>query len=305
MASMVPMPEEEPESTHQHEPHPIQEGGVAFEPEYVYESAAVSAEDQQWERDMIEGIGRLASLVGESLHAGPDSHLLSRDSILSLVADHFRGHSGDLVYSLAHAFHDFDLYRGLDKVPLLGSDDASVPVSIQTVKRRLEAAGVAEHDESYEHPGALQAAIDKWADLDDTYASGTIEQASEVLHENLESFMTNRFGGLRMWANEGIPERVRQRGTMTNADFESPVSPNVGTGLFRVTVKCKAPGYRILVSPAYFIDWLYFGAPSTPVTNEMLPGRYIFGTDSIDGSVVSDGVIFRIPTDFTPHLVRF
>jgi hypothetical protein len=104
----------------------------------------------------------------------------------------FKGHSGDLEASLARALDDFDHYRELDQVPLLHSDDGSAPVSMRTVKRRLEAAGLSEQDESYAHPNELRSAIDKWIALDDAYAVGTIEEASEALHDNLETFMTNR-----------------------------------------------------------------------------------------------------------------
>jgi len=259
----------------------------------------------QWERDVAESIERLAGLMRDSVLSKPSSHFQSIDSIVRIAGDHFQGHSGDLEASLFRAFKDFDHYRGLGRVPLLNSDDASLPVSIRTVKRRLDASGFLEHEETYTHSSALRAAIDKWADLDDAYAVGTVEEAAESFHDNLETFMTNRFGGLRMWESAEVPERIPHGRVMNDAKTEGPTSSNIGTGLFRVTVKCKAPGYRILVSPAYFIDWVYFGAPSTPVTNGMLPGRYIFGTDSVDGSVISDGVIFRIPNDFTPNLERF
>jgi hypothetical protein len=203
------------------------------------------------------------------------------------------------------ALNDFDHYRNFDRVPLQNSADASIPVSIRTVERDLAALGLLEPGEKYLQPSTLRAAIERWVDLHDARSMGTVEEASESFQGKIETFMTNRFGGLRMWKNKEVPERIPRRGVMADAKFDSPTSPDIASGLFRVTVRCNNTGYRIIVSPAYFIDWSYFGSPSTPVTREMLPGRYIFGTDSINGSIIPDKLVFRIPSDFTPDLKGF
>jgi hypothetical protein len=313
MSSMMPMPEEEPEKNQEQEFIQAQEGSYNYQPEYEaqyeYEATAAPAEDNEHERAVAESIRRTASLVRGHLRGGPNSYgLWPREAIVNILKTQFQEHAGDLIASLARALDDFDQYRELDQVPLLFSgdwDSPPAPVSIRTVRRRLEAAGLLNHEEAITSPKSLQNVLGNWSALDDAFDVRTVEEASDALYENLETFMTNRHGGIRIWEKGEVAERVPARGIETHDDFDEPTSSNIDTGLFRVTVKCNAPGYRILVSPAYFIDWAYFGSPSTPVTREMLPGRYIFGTDSIGGTVISDKLVFRIPNDFAPEIKRF
>jgi hypothetical protein len=74
----------------------------------------------------------------------------------------------------------------------------------------------------------------------------------------------------------------------------------------QVQVSCITPGLRIHISSAYFINWVYFGSPTTPVIGYTLPGRYIF---SGDGAMLPkreiDDIVFNISPSFQPSLVRF
>ena len=309
MGSMMPMPEEVPEEERHDQ---MQEERYEYPQEYRiwsqdYPSDAILAEYlRQPEAAIADSISRIADLVRAHLLGGPNSsYLIPRSAILQTLNMEFKEHSGDLKYSLGRALNDFDHYRQVNQVPLLLSDGGGAPVAMRTVQKGLESNGLLKSDEKLTDPNNLQKAIDNWMTLDETHTVGRVEEASDALHDNLETFLGSRYGGLRMWEKSEFAQRVPSRGAATDPDFDEPTSPNIDTGLFRVTVKCKAKGYRILVSPAYFIDWVYFGAPSTPVTSEMLPGRYIFGTDSIGRSVVSDGLVFRIPASFNPQLMRF
>jgi hypothetical protein len=71
-------------------------------------------------------------------------------------------------------------------------------------------------------------------------------------------------------------------------------------------VACGTPGLRIHISPAYFISWIYFGSPTTPVSSYVLPGRYVFAGDGpMLPQLTVDNGIFSIPPNYTLTLARF
>jgi hypothetical protein len=141
-----------------------------------------------------------------------------------------------------------------------------------------------------------------------------VHEAVEGVERNLSSFLSYRFAGMKRWREwiQGIGGRFfggskgpsRSRGP---GGGSSPPPPAVGPGGgLQVQVSCLTPGLRIHVSPAYFITWVVFGSPTTPVTSYVLPGRYVF---SGDGPMLPkrtrDHGVFCIPPTYHPTLTRF
>jgi len=146
-----------------------------------------------------------------------------------------------------------------------------------------------------------------------------IREALEVVQRNLTSFLSYRFAGMqRSWTQE---VETRERGEMKRrgssptsgkSKGSTPPPPPVGSlptagppGVLRVQVSSLTPGLRIHVANAYFINWVYFGSPTTPVVGYVLPGRYVFAGDGPTlPNRTEDPTVFCIPNDFFPA-VRF
>jgi hypothetical protein len=140
-----------------------------------------------------------------------------------------------------------------------------------------------------------------------------VREAEGGIQRSLSDFLSYRFAGMKRWAEwiqeigthrPGIPRWLfRRKGSTGNPPPPPAVSP--GGGL-RVRVSCSTRGLRIHVSPAYFISWVYFGSPTSPVVGYVLPGRYIFAGD---GPMLpkrkKDPTVFCIPADYYPDLKRF
>ena len=127
----------------------------------------------------------------------------------------------------------------------------------------------------------------------------TMADAREVtggVERSLKSFLSYRFAGMKQWG-EWIQGRNRS----------ATPPPAVGPGgALQVQVSCLTPGLRIHISPAYFINWVFFGSPTTPVTSYVLPGRYVFAGDGpMQPKRTKDHGIFCIPPTYHPALTRF
>jgi hypothetical protein len=149
----------------------------------------------------------------------------------------------------------------------------------------------------------------------------SLGEAEGGLQRSLSGFLSYRFAGIRKWAEwiQGVygPGSLRRPfgGKLPppppppggSSPGSSPVPPAVGAGGgLQVQVSCLTPGLRLHISPAYFISWVYFGSPTTPVSSYVLPGRYIFAGD---GPMLprrrKDPTVFCIPADYYPTLTRF
>lgn len=142
----------------------------------------------------------------------------------------------------------------------------------------------------------------------------SLGEAHEGLQRSLNEFLSFRFAGIKKW-NEwihGMSASFNNQGgghpTSSNPNgsgVSPPPAVGAGGGL-QVQVSCLTPGLRVHISPAYFINWVYFGSPTSPVTSYVLPGRYVF---SGDGPMLPkrkrDNGVFNIPPDYHPSLVRF
>jgi hypothetical protein len=132
-----------------------------------------------------------------------------------------------------------------------------------------------------------------------------LEEAEGGLKRNLGGFLSYRFAGMKRWG-----EWIQGRYGISRSKLPSggtPPPPAVGPGGgMQVQVSCLTPGLRIHISPAYFITWVYFGSPTTPVAGYVLPGRYVFAGDGpMQPRRKKDPAVFCIPADYHPTLTRF
>jgi hypothetical protein len=85
------------------------------------------------------------------------------------------------------------------------------------------------------------------------------------------------------------------------APADRPVRSNP---YLEVEIHTEESGLRIHYTPSYFIDWSnVFGAPTTPLSGWILPGRYKFGAMRANGELLTDNSNFDVPPTTTAHLV--
>lgn len=114
------------------------------------------------------------------------------------------------------------------------------------------------------------------------------------LHDSLTTFLTTRIFGIKSQNNNRI-----------NKNVSSKLNQNLSMAYLNVVVKTNKPGLQISFAPAYFISWMYFGAPTTPVSGHLQPGRYIFGgRGSLLPKFTYDPTIFKVPPNTTCALAN-
>jgi hypothetical protein len=147
-----------------------------------------------------------------------------------------------------------------------------------------------------------------------------LKEAEAGVNRNLSLFLSYRFAGIRRWTEwiQGLYGLASKResgsepstvpstlGPSSGGNVPPPPSVAPGGGI-KVQVSCLTPGLRIHISPAYFISWVYFGSPTTPVTSYVYPGRYIFAGD---GPMLprrkKDSTVFCIPAELLQRAKRF
>ena len=132
-----------------------------------------------------------------------------------------------------------------------------------------------------------------------------VSEAEEGVQDSARRFLAYRFAGLKNWS-----AWIQGAGSSGSSGAESgggATPPSVGTGGgLQIQVSCRTPGLRLHVSPAYFVTWVFFGSPTTPVTGWVLPGRYIFAGDGpMLPNLTVDNATFCIPPTYNPALTRF
>ena len=142
----------------------------------------------------------------------------------------------------------------------------------------------------------------------------SIPEVLETVQRNLNGFLSYRFAGIKKWGEWihgagrqmfGGSRRPPRGGGSGGSSPPPPPAVGPGGGL-QVQVSCLTPGLRIHVSPAYFITWVFFGSPTTPVTSYVLPGRYVFAGDGpMLPRRTKDHGVFCIPPIYHPALTRF
>ncbi len=206
--------------------------------------------------------------------------------------------------SLATASSDLALYSSVGRVPAVKTFEGTFPLSIAAFAGSTEGRR-GYIDSSFTSPAKMAETISKWEDQKPERTTVTPEGAAHLILTNLTQFLGLRIAGMRHWIATQIDDKVGHVSPANGDDADFPTNSCSGDGLFTVTVDCTKKNCRIFVSPAYFIDWVYFGYPSTPVVGHLMAGRYIFGTDSVKPSVTEDSAVFRIPNSFHPVLKRF
>ena len=148
-----------------------------------------------------------------------------------------------------------------------------------------------------------------------------IREAEEGVGRGLNGFLSYRFAGMKWIGSrlfggsrgprlgfaevKKLPEWFRWIGTRFFGRHPPPPVICPGGGL-QFQVSCLTRGLRIHVSPAYFINWVFFGSPTTPVTSCVLPGRYVFAGDGpMLPTLTQDPAVFCIPPSFHAPLTRF
>ena len=124
------------------------------------------------------------------------------------------------------------------------------------------------------------------------------EKAIELFQVGLTNFLSYRIAGFQKWLGRGPKLPHGSAGRTSSA-------PKHFTGL-TVELTCTSPGLTIEFSHAYFIHFLNFGAPSFPVKNSLLAGRYVFqGSGPIFPGGTPRSQVFRVPPDFHAVTTRF
>lgn len=132
-----------------------------------------------------------------------------------------------------------------------------------------------------------------------------VGEVEEVAERNLASFLSYRFAGMRSWTEWIGGIRDSLFGGTGRSTGPPPPAVGPGGGL-QVQVSCLTPGLRIHVAPVYFISWVFFGSPTTPVSSYVLPGRYTFAGDGpMLPRLTRDRGVFSIPPSYHPALTRF
>jgi len=65
------------------------------------------------------------------------------------------------------------------------------------------------------------------------------------------------------------------------------------------TVYCRTYGLDVEESPAYFLSWTFFGAPSWPIDGWLLPGLHRFRGRDTNGNYTYDSMKFRVGSGYT------
>jgi hypothetical protein len=154
----------------------------------------------------------------------------------------------------------------------------------------------------------------------------SVESADNVLgrlQNGLGDFLAYRIAGFRAWVAWMMGSEQSERGngggkggkkssggggrghSGSGGPPPPPPSSSPGGGL-GVEVSCMTLGLTLEFSHSYFIHFLNFGAPSSPVKNTLFAGRYVFqGKGPTYPLGTPRSPIFRIPPDYKPAITYF
>jgi hypothetical protein len=264
------------------------------------ESFEVTDEDRDRARKITQQVGEaLTRAIKNGHHTETRSRLLQ---ITNRPLDDAQAR--DVASSLAIASQDLARYSAIGSAPAIRTDERSIPVSISAFAGNVDGAK-GYIDASFNEPSRMNDTMLRWRDQSPSRTILGIGDATSLVLGNLYDFLGVRIAGIRHWIATKIDDKVGHVSPASGDEADQPMYSANGEGLFRVTVDCTKTNCRIFVSPAYFVNWLYFGYPSTPVVGHLMSGRYIFGTDSVAPPVTEDSAIFQIPNSFHPVLKRF
>jgi hypothetical protein len=100
--------------------------------------------------------------------------------------------------------------------------------------------------------------------------------------------------------------RVQQPIAFARAFIAPSMSASTTQGTLAVAVNYQTSNMRVHSSPAYFLNWTYYGSSPSPVNGSLPPGLYKFAGDSTSsqGRII-DSAVFSIPADFSPVVLAF
>lgn len=226
----------------------------------------------------------------------------------------------DVVTSVGRMAYEFAMARRWDnQLPCMKLDDGGLAPISMTEFSGGPFNGTAEWFDLWERYGPFPAPFPRmWLDVlrdgsedGESLTVASVEEAEESVGRSLESFLSYRFAGIKAWAEwiRGSQLFGGSEGPLggigSGASVPPPLAVGPGGGL-QVQVSCLTPGLRIHVSPAYFINWIYFGSPTTPVSAYVLPGRYVFAGDGpMLPRRTRDHAVFSVPPTYHAALTRF
>ena len=235
----------------------------------------------------------------------------------------------DVVHNMQQMAVEFAIVqRWGGKILCLKLDDGGIaPISISGLFRGPEwslygyedwvAGDWIDYWEKYgPHPSYryLQKVLLKSRHKKEEFIFADFSETEDSVEGGLMRFLSYRIAGMKKW-REWIQGTTKQlfrgskrppRGT-GSFDSEPLPPPAVGSGGgLQVQVSCLTHGLRIHIAPAFFISWVFFGSPTTPVSGYVLPGRYVFAGDGpMLPKWTQDPGVFSIPPTFNPVLTRF
>jgi hypothetical protein len=206
----------------------------------------------------------------------------------------------DVVSNVSLMADEFAIARVMDaNLPCLMFGDRDVsPISITTLVPPPSGRtfGSKERAEFWQEPDNRRL----WHELHNQLIGGGVEgriiswkfeRAASFIKFGLTQFLSFRFAGIKTWHS------------LLRAQGMPVVGPDGG---LQMRVSCRTPGLRMHISPAYFINWTFFGAPTTPVSSYVLPGRYVFAADGPRfARWIRDPGIFAVPPTYEAFLTSF
>jgi hypothetical protein len=136
-----------------------------------------------------------------------------------------------------------------------------------------------------------------------TLAMVSEEQSLEHTATNLRSFIEARISGVGRWIKSlGNFGGGGGGGSSSGGSGGSGGGTGSGGGsvpYVTISVSTVNLGLQLDTAPAYFIRWAHFGHPTSPVTNVIMPGRYLFRGR---GPILPSFIVDPVPVDIPPNL---
>ena len=183
-------------------------------------------------------------------------------------------------------------------VPTVQLEDGLVPVALRVVAG-ADPAEPAERPASADELRSYLAQITGGPRGFAGYDVAPPDVARDAFRDRAIDFLAERFGALRD-LRSGDPARwgkVVELGVPHRLGAAAQATPGC---VFQVST--NTPGIRVHWSGAYRITWIHFGR-STPVSNVLQAGTYVFGVDDPHGpGVLQDRAVVRLPGPPSLHL---
>lgn len=128
------------------------------------------------------------------------------------------------------------------------------------------------------------------------FAAVWMDDLREIMRVNLSGFIAIRHATL----SQGYT-RDKVAGFFRNGPPGGSPPGSTASSVKYLTVQLNTVnhGLQIQASPAYFVNWSYFGSPTSPITGSLIPGKYIFAGSGVGlPTFTVDPTIVDIPPNF-------